>query len=308
MERTVAQILEAWGQHLTLRLGHSVQTRRGYEADIRLLLEHLGIGDGDLDNVVSSELAPLLSHRSLRGWLAVRVQQGRSRATVARNAASVRSFCSYLLEQGLISDDPTSALRVSKGPSALPTVLQLEAVEALLDMAKREAEDGDPVAVRDWAVFELLYSAALRVSELTGLDLGSVDLSALRLRVLGKGGKERVVPFGVPAVKALEGWLVVRPALATKGGDALFLGKMGGRLNPRTVRDSLERASARAGVRSLSPHALRHSSATHLLEAGADLRFVQEYLGHSSLQTTQRYTHVDAQRLTQTYLRAHPRA
>lgn len=305
MERTAGQVLGDWGRSLTLAHGHSEETRRAYETDVRLLLEHLGV---DLEETPASRLDPLLTPRSLRTWLGSRVRSGRSRATIARNTASVRSFCLFLVDEGLIPTDPTAALQVSKGASALPTVLQLEAVESLLAKAKQEASGGDPVAVRDWAVFELLYSAALRVSELTGLDLTSVDLNARTLRVLGKGSKERVVPFGAPAGKALERWLGVRGELVGTETEALFLGKLGGRLNPRTVRARLERLSARAGVRSLSPHALRHSSATHLLEAGADLRFVQEYLGHSSLSTTQRYTHVDARRLTQTYLRAHPRA
>ena len=165
------------------------------------------------------------------------------------------------------------------------------------------------MALRDWAVVELLYSGALRVQECASANLADLDLSSLHLRVTGKGNKERVVPFGRPAAIALQEWLTVREELARETpNSALFLGVRGGRLDPRIIRGNLHRLAARAGVKDIAPHALRHSSATHLLEEGADLRFVQEYLGHSSLATTQRYTHVDSKRLREVYARAHPRA
>ncbi len=320
---TVAQALKQWEREIVVRRGHSEKTATSYSSDVDQLLEHLGLARDSWDLTPAAALDRLLSYRALRLWLAVRVQQGKSRSTVARNAASIRSFCAYLVAQGVIESDPSTALETASPDSVLPSVLQREAVSDLLEQAREEAEEGGlatadeakskkhAVAVRDWAVFELLYSSAIRVSELTSLNIGDLDRANLRVRVWGKGGKERVVPFGRPAADAISEWLDVRDLLlpdAHERNDALFLGVRGGRLDPRTVRTSLERLTARAGVKRVSPHGLRHSSATHMLENGADLRFVQEYLGHSSLGTTERYTHVDARRLAETYKRAHPRA
>ena len=179
---------------------------------------------------------------------------------------------------------------------------------ALLECARSRASADDPVSVRDWAILELIYATGIRVSEACSLTTSSVDPAALTVRVLGKGDKERTVPFGVPARDALDQWTVrARPSLAV-GTDALFVGAKGGPIDPRVVRAMIHRMCARAGVRDIAPHGLRHSAATHLLQGGADLRAVQEILGHSSLATTQRYTHVDAGRLSDVYRRAHPRA
>ncbi|MDD9206178.1 tyrosine-type recombinase/integrase, partial [Georgenia sp. 10Sc9-8] len=178
------------------------------------------------------------------------------------------------------------------------------------DVARARAEDRDPVRLRDWAALELLYATGVRVSELVGIDLGDLDLGERTVRVLGKGAKERVVPFGAPAARAVEAWSAHgRPALVgPRTGAALLLGARGGRLDPRTLRGVLHRLTAVAGVRDLAPHGLRHSAATHLLAGGSDLRTVQEVLGHASLGTTQRYTHITPERLRAAYSQAHPRA
>lgn len=293
---------------------------RAYVGDVEALLAYAGV---DLEEKVeTSSLEERLQLRTLKGWLAQRVTSGLSKATVARNAASVRSFCGYLVARGVLALDPSINLEVARPDSRLPAVLAQDDVETLLGQARLEAvrtqaaQEEDPalstqtaVALRDWAVVELLYSGALRVQECASANLADLDLSSLHLRVTGKGNKERVVPFGRPAAIALQEWLTVREELARETpNSALFLGVRGGRLDPRIIRGNLHRLAARAGVKDIAPHALRHSSATHLLEEGADLRFVQEYLGHSSLATTQRYTHVDSKRLREVYARAHPRA
>lgn len=310
MGKTVGEHLDAWQLHLEHRRGVSDQTIRAYVGDARALFDHLGV---ELDvSLTQDEASQVLAVRSLRGWLAHRIRENRSRATISRNAASLRSLTAYLTREGVLKTDTGALLETASADSALPNVLTQRAVQTLLARAKEEAEqpgERQAVAVRNWALVEIMYSAALRVGEITSLDVSGVDLGQMRVRVLGKGNKERVVPFGRPAMIALETWLDCRPELVTKSsGDALFLGVRGGRINPRVVRGDLHRLAAHAGVPDVAPHDLRHSSATHLLEEGADLRFVQEYLGHSSLETTQRYTHVDAARLKKIYARAHPRA
>ena len=191
-------------------------------------------------------------------------------------------------------------------------MLSVDEASALLELAAERADDGDPVHVRDWALLELLYASGLRVSEVVGLDPADVDLRERLVRALGKGASERIVPFGVPAARALGSWLASgRPVLARRARvptPALFLGARGGRLGVRQARDVVHRLTALAGVRDLAPHGLRHSAATHLLAGGSDLRSVQEVLGHASLVTTQRYTHVSPERLRSSYVQAHPRA
>ena len=186
-------------------------------------------------------------------------------------------------------------------------MLSAKSAERLLEYAKVAADSA--LQVRDWAALELTYAAGLRVAEVVSLDVRGIDLERRTMRVIGKGNKERVVPFGRPAAEAVEAWLARRPELASESsGDALFLGARGGRVDPRTLRESLHRLTAQAGVKDVAPHGLRHSAATHLLEGGSDLRTVQEILGHSSLQTTQRYTHVTPERLRAAFTQAHPRA
>lgn len=297
-----AEILEDWARFLHKREGFSSATVRSYVSDVGMLLTFLHIEHAE-------QLEEELTARSLRSWLSQRVADGFSRATIARNAAACRAFCTWAVSADFLSADVSDSLRAARSSSRLPEILtQDEADRLLVGAADRAANTANPVEIRDSAIIELLYGSALRVAELCSLDLSSVDSDRRFLRVLGKGNKERLVPYGVPAAKSLSAWLEVRESMAPQGEVALFVGVKGRRINPRVVRTSVHQAAAGAGVRDLSPHGLRHSSATHLLERGADLRQVQDYLGHASLQTTQRYTHVDAARLTRTYRQAHPRA
>ena len=234
--------------------------------------------------------------------------RGAARSTVSRHVAALRNFSAWAHREGLAPTDAAAALASARADQRLPRVVDQDEAAALLECARSRASADDPVSVRDWAILELIYATGIRVSEACSLTTSSVDPAALTVRVVGKGDKERTVPFGVPARDALDQWTVrARPSLAV-GTDALFVGAKGGPIDPRVVRAMIHRMCARAGVRDIAPHGLRHSAATHLLQGGADLRAVQEILGHSSLATTQRYTHVDAGRLSDVYRRAHPRA
>ncbi|MCL1899349.1 MAG: tyrosine recombinase XerC [Promicromonosporaceae bacterium] len=299
LERALAQ----FDTHLHAGLGRAEHTRRAYRADVESLLRHaIRRGQADL---------PEIEANTIRGWLAVQSQRGLSRATLARRGAAVRAFLQWATTQGLIAADPSARLVTPAVPVALPTVLTAEAAAVLLDTAAARARDSaSPADLRAWAVAELLYGAGVRVGELVGLDLPELDLSQRLVRVFGKGGKERVVPFGLPAATALTAWLDQgRPELAKAAAQAaVFVGDRGGRLGQRQARAAIHRLAAAAGVDDIAPHALRHSAATHLLQGGSDLRAVQEVLGHSSLATTQRYTHVDAARLKAVFEQAHPRA
>ncbi|TDC41007.1 tyrosine recombinase XerC [Actinomadura sp. KC345] len=242
----------------------------------------------------------------LRAWLARQHALGRSRATLARRTAAARAFTRHLHRRGLLQDDPGLLLGTPKRQRDLPGVLTQDDAARLLDTVDAQG----PVGLRDLAVLEVLYGTGVRVSELCGLDIDDLDTGRGTVRVLGKGGRERTVPMGEPAARAVQDWLRAgRPALATENsGPALFLGARGGRLHPTSARRIVHARISEVGqVPDLSPHGLRHSAATHLLEGGADLRSVQEILGHASLQTTQIYTHVSAERLKQVHRQAHPR-
>jgi integrase/recombinase XerC len=338
----LSSALAEFCRHLVAERALSRHTVRAYQGDVQSLLEYAwrcGAGDpGALD------LA------TLRGWLAGQHQAGAARATLARRGAAARAFTAYACRQGWLAADPGPQLGTPKARPVLPQVLRRDEMNAVLadceDRALREFAAGQrtaaALAMRDAAVLELLYATAIRVSELCELDTGGIDRSRRTVRVLGKGQKERVVPVGLPALRALARWEEVgRPVLANgRSGTALFLGARGGRLDPRTARRivharlrgaDLAAATAarravggngragdpgdgqpddtdRSAVRDAGPHAIRHTAATHLLEGGADLRSVQEILGHSSPATTQIYTHVSAERLKATYRQAHPRA
>lgn len=249
----------------------------------------------------------------LRAWQWQAAEAGRSAATLARRRASVRAFTSWAARTGLLPLDPGLRLSAPKLGHHLPRVVTHEQATELLDRAAHRAETGDPKELRDRALLELLYASGIRVGELVGVDVRDVDLDRLTLTVTGKGNKQRTVPFGTPALGALVDYLRMgRPALAQHGdgaGDALFLGSRGQRLGARTAYDVVARALAPyPGGGPRGPHTLRHTAATHLLDGGADLRAVQELLGHSSLGTTQIYTHVSVERLKQSYAQAHPRA
>ena len=300
---SVQDALEEFARHLHTERGRSDHTVRAYVADVRSLLEL-----ADAEGVRSLEGIEL---RLLRSWLAQMTRAGLARATIARRAAAARAFCAWSARTGRIPLDPAVRLASPRRDQTLPAVLGQAQASALLDLAAVAADDGDPLHLRDRAALELLYASGLRVGELVGLDVDDVDLSRRTLRVIGKGDKERVVPFGLPAGRAVVDWLDRgRPALAgPASGAALLLGRRGRRADPRQVRAAVHELVAHVdGADDIGPHGLRHSAATHLLEGGADLRAVQDLLGHATLQTTQIYTHVSVERLKATYEQAHPRA
>ena len=290
----------AYTDHLSQVRRLSPATVRAYRADLNDLIAMTGdvpLEDIDID--------------ALRDWQWVATQNGIARSTLARRTATVRGFFAWALENGVVSSDPTLRLISPKRGRTLPTVASAATLSHTLDDMRRTADAGESVALRDAAVLEVLYGGALRVSEVCGLDLASLDASGGTVRVLGKGSKERVVPLGAPARAAVDAYLVRgRPSLvADENEAALFLGARGGRLNPRTVYELTRRTLGPVvGASNVGPHSLRHSAATHLLDGGADLRSVQEILGHASLGTTQIYTHVSAERLRDAYRLAHPRA
>ena len=298
---TEDEVVAAFEVHLTAARGLSPHTVRAYLGDVRHVLgfaRRRGVAWTDVDLGL------------LRAWLATMVGSHLSRATIARRGAAVRCFFAWAALEGAVPADPAARLVTAQPGESLPTALHTDAAAALLDQARERAAEGAPLALRDHAVLELLYATGVRVGELVGADVDDLDRPARLLRVLGKGGKDRVVPYGVPAARAVDSWLSRgRPALATPtSGPALVLGQRGGRVDQRQVRELVHRAARAAGVEDVAPHALRHSAATHLLHGGSDLRSVQEMLGHATLATTQRYTHVSADRLRSSYLQAHPRA
>ncbi|MGX5655597.1 tyrosine recombinase XerC [Geodermatophilus nigrescens] len=296
----LAAALEGYEDTLTGERDLSAHTVRGYVTDAVWLLDHLARRGGT--RVDELDLAVL------RSWLAQGRTKGASRATTARRAAAARSFTAWLRRAGLTPEDVGLRLVSPKAHRTLPDVLAPDQARAVVEST---AGADDPVGLRDAAVLELLYASGIRVSELVGLDVDDVDRGRRLLRVLGKGRKERSVPYGAPAERALDAWLVRgRPALATAdSGPALLLGARGRRLDAREARRTVHAAVAKApGAPDVGPHGLRHSAATHVLEGGADLRSVQELLGHASLATTQIYTHVTVERLRAVHAQAHPRA
>lgn len=299
-----AAILDDYAEHLALERGRSEHTRRAYLTDLRSLFAFL------------EERAPLsglegLNLPLLRAWLAAQAGGGAARTTLARRTSAVKTFTAWAARQGLLATDPATRLQVPKAHRTLPSVLRQDQALAAMAAADLGAQQRDPLALRDKLIVELLYATGIRVSELCGLDIDDVDTGRRLLRVLGKGNKQRTVPFGRPALAALTDWLADgRPPLVTaESGPALLLGPRGRRLDPRQARTVVHQTmSAVDGAPDIGPHGLRHSAATHLLEGGADLRVVQELLGHSTLATTQLYTHVTVARLRAVHDQAHPRA
>jgi integrase/recombinase XerC len=298
-----ALALAAYERHLVSERDLTPHTVRAYLGDVSGMLAHAAaLGLSTLDQV---------DVRSLRSWLANQQTRGKARTTMARRATAVRVFTAWALRTGRMTADVGAQLGSPKAHRTLPAALDVAEARALLAAAATAADDGSPVGVRDVAVLELLYATGIRVGELCGLDVDNVDRSRRVLRVFGKGRKERTVPYGLPADTALGRWLEAgRLRLAAPGaGAALFLGARGARIDQRAVRTLVHRRIAEVpGAPDLGPHGLRHTAATHLLEGGADLRSVQELLGHASLATTQIYTHVSAERLRKAYQLAHPRA
>lgn len=295
--------LTAFERHLRSERGRSENTVRAYVRDVGAFLDAAQVTDDPaLQAVVLADL---------RAWLGTVSRRGAARATLARTSASLRTFFRWCENTGRVTVDPSLRLVAPRRHRTLPGVLAQRSAAALLDVAAVAADDDDPLHVRDRAALELLYATGIRVGELVGLDLDDVDLDSCVLRVVGKGDKERRVPFGIPAREALRGWLEGgRPRLVTElSGPGLLLGRRGRRADQRQIRDVVHRLLAHVpDAPDLGPHGLRHSAATHLLEGGADLRMVQELLGHSSLATTQIYTHVSVDRLKRSFAQAHPRA
>lgn len=295
----LAGALAEFERYLRLERNRSEHTTAAYLGDLTLLLTHLQASEG-------SGLAGL-SLRVLRSWLAGMHQHGASRTTLARRAAAARTFTAWAFKRHLLAADVGELLASPRPHRSIPAVLSVAEAGGVID-----AMDGDdPAQLRDRLIMELLYGSGIRVAELVGLDLGDLDRTRRVVRVLGKGDKQRSVPYGLPAEAALGQWLAEgRPLWRTPAsGNALLLGRRGGRLDQRAARAVVNRATAGVvGGNGLSPHGLRHSAATHLLDGGADLRAVQELLGHASLATTQIYTHVSVDRLRTSFNQAHPRA
>jgi integrase/recombinase XerC len=298
------KLITAFTRHLEVERSLSVHTIRAYIGDLESLLTHLEtIGVTDISQLE-------LVH--LRSWLANQQVKGGARSTLSRRAVSVRLFTKWAVKNKYLAKDVAATLATPKGHRTLPEVLDIADAKTAMDsLATRASEEETPISLRDVAMVELLYATGARVAELCGLDVSDIDYDRQTIRVLGKGNKERTIPLGNPAMKALNVWLKEgRDSIKNSlSGNAVFLGARGKRIDQRTVRTVVYNAlQAIEGIERMGPHALRHSAATHLLEGGADLRTVQEILGHASLATTQIYTHVSTERLQKAFKQAHPRA
>jgi integrase/recombinase XerC len=279
--------------HLRLERGASPRTVEAYGSDLAQFFDHLAAHRMSYQSI---------DHREIRAFM-LDLSGRRAPASLARTLSALKTFYRYAKHREWVSSNPAQRLRAPKLARRLPEILRPEEITAVL-----EAPDDSPSGLRDRALLELLYSSGLRVSELCGLDIENVDLMERLVRVMGKGRKERMVPIGRPACEALRSWIAARPKLASDASP-LFIGVRGKRLSPRSVRLRLDQAVLKAALgRHLHPHLLRHCFATHLLQGGADLRSIQELLGHSSLSTTQRYAQVDLSQLMVVYDRAHPHA
>ena len=300
----LVEVRSAFERYLEAERNLSVHTIRAYLGDLDSFFEHLA--SLDVTDFATLELA------HIRSWLANQQVKGGARTTLSRRATSIRLFTKWATKKGYLVKDVGATLATPKGARTLPDVLTIADASLAMDaMAARVGEEEGPMSKRDAAMLEILYASGARVSELCGLDLEDIDYARSTIRVLGKGNKERTIPIGNPAMRALESWLKDgRDSLAgAKSERAVFLGARGKRIDQRTVRTMVYHAlAALEGVEKMGPHALRHSAATHLLEGGADLRTVQEILGHASLATTQIYTHVSTERLQKAFKQAHPRA
>ena len=296
--------LDGFIAYLGAERGYSEHTIKAYSSDLRDVAgyaERRGIKS--LDGITLE---------FLRDWLYESAQSGLTKTTLARRSASVRSFTAWMRRQGLTEGDAGARLKSPKADQSLPRVISMPQLEEIFEVLVERAREGEPIALRDLAIIELLYASGLRVSELVGLNLGDVDMDRLTVRVMGKGSKERVVPFGVPAASALTDYLTRSRKILVEGKaatTAFFVGARGGKLSTRAVYSLVASLlEPLGGSGPAGPHSLRHTAATHLLDGGADLRIVQEMLGHASMGTTQIYTHVSMERLNSSYQQAHPRA
>ena len=313
--------LKAFLEHLRLNENASAHTVRAYESDLSQYLSFLA-GQGARR---VSDLGPAdLDHLGARAFLGELNRNGNSKASAARKLSAIRAFGRYLRREGILEGDPAALVGTPRREQRIPAHLAIDEMSTLL----KQPDDAVPLGRRDRAILELFYASGLRLSELVGLDLDDVNLSGRVVRVLGKGRKERIVPFNQATADALRRWLTDReqflraetpgqtpiprrraPIARSRTREPLFLNYLGGRLSTRSVDKLVRKYVAQCSTRyGISPHALRHSFATHLLEAGADLRAIQELLGHARLSTTQRYTHVNAAQLLETYRKAHPKA
>jgi integrase/recombinase XerC len=295
-------LIDQYREHLIDERNLSENSIRAYLADLDSLLLHINaLGIAEFKDLT-------INH--LRSWLANLQVRGAARSSITRRIASVKAFTYWAAKNNWIAEDIGGDLIAPKAQRALPKIInEKEAKDALSSLESLAADLNTPMALRDLAMVELLYASGIRVSELTGLDIKDLDFGRNTVRVMGKGARERVAPFGIPAAKALQRWLDRREELISeKSAGALFLGARGKRIDPRTVRQVVYLVTQAVDpTKRLGPHALRHSAATHLLEGGADLRSVQELLGHASMATTQIYTHVSKSRLKDVYKQAHPR-
>ena len=308
----VREHLKEFLEHLRLNENASAHTVRAYDSDLTQYLAFLSVHTGRR----VSELEPAqLDHLGARAWLGDLNKRGNTKSSAARKLSAIRAFGRYLRREGVLEGDPAALVGTPKREQRVPKHLAVDEMSKLLEMP----DTAQPLGRRDKAILELFYASGLRLSELVGLDLEDVNLSGRVVRVLGKGRKERIVPFNQTTAEALRVWLRDRESLQharpegrayrRKVREPLFLNYQGGRLSTRSVDKLVRRYVAACSTRyGISPHALRHSFATHLLEAGADLRAIQELLGHARLSTTQRYTHVNAAQLIETYRKAHPKA
>lgn len=300
--------VQAYLRHLRQQRQVSPRTLDGYTRDLRALLDFLATGDSSSQPCWAG-VTPI----QIRAFIAAEHHRGLGSRSLQRRLSAIRGLFDYLLRSGRVDANPAIGIRAPKGARRLPDVLDVDRAASLLEPSAAAGagdSDGliDELEIRDLAMFELLYGAGLRLSELVGLDLDRLDLPQGLVRVIGKGAKERVVPVGRQAVRALSTWLTIRPQLATVGEAALFVGKQGSRLGARSVQQRLRRWALQRGLPAVHPHTLRHCFASHLLESSGDLRAVQELLGHADIGTTEIYTHLDFQHLAQVYDQTHPRA
>lgn len=277
--------------------GTSPNTQKAYLTDVQDYLDYEASSTGTL------------SLDSLRNWLYKQAEAGASKSTLARKTSSLKAFTGWLFANGVISDDPAIRLKSPKLDRHLPKVASESSLDKVLDDLEKLATGGDPVALMRWCAFELLYATGMRVSELSSLEISNIDFSRRLLRVTGKGSKERMLPYGKSASRALDTWIRLgRPKVDVGQSDALLLSSRGKKVGVRQLYSLVADQLAKTPTGAAGPHTLRHSAATHLLDHGADLRAVQEILGHASLGTTQIYTHVSVERLRKSFEQAHPRA
>lgn len=305
MRGLLAEELAAFDRHLAEERGVSPHTRAAYGKDLGRFA--LFLSAVFWSRPVAALSASEVDALAVRSYVAYLRAEGLAKASIGRHLSALRTFFAFLKREGLVAANPAKAIATPRQDHALPRTLSVTEAGAVVEAKGREG----PLGARDRALLELLYATGLRVSELVGLKLDDVDFAARQVRTIGKGRKERIVPFGRAAADAVKAWLRARARMRPSTRDAafLFLNARAGRLTDRSARRILDRAVFAADVgRHVSPHALRHSFATHLLAAGADLRSIQELLGHASLSTTQKYTHLDAERLLEVYRKSHPKA